>query len=421
MEISARPDVQVIGFDSHSQIAVLLDITAPSAAGDDAFRPSNTLQVVLDRSGSMAGDRLDGAKAALSTLIDRLAPSDNVGLVAFDTNVEVVVAAGPVRDKAAIKRAVAGVDARASTDLSGGYLRGLQEARRVAGPTGATVLLISDGHANAGVTDPVRLGQIATAERAHGVTTSTLGFGLGYDEAIMSAIARGGMGNELFAENADTAGKLIAGEVDGLLSQVAQAASVLIRSSPHVAAVQVVNDLPVTTTDDGLLAELGSFYAGETRKIVLVFDLPALQASGTIPLAGLEFTYVDLPGLVQHRVVLPIELSVVAGEVAAACVPDPDVRAELAYLRAQQAKRRFSSDLTAGDVHGAVAGLRAGRQALAAAVPAAPAHLAHALAEEVVALESLIVETRQGNVARAVRLSSSDAAGKSRTHGRPGH
>jgi len=418
MQITAHPDLHAIALDTHSQLAVLLDITAPPAPTGDAPRSSSTLEVVLDRSGSMAGDRIDGAKAALLTLIDRLAPTDNFGLIAFDTTVEVVVPAGPLRDKEAVKRAIAAVDARSSTDLSGGYLRGLQEARRVAGSTGATVLLISDGHANAGVTDPVRLGQIATDERARGVTTSTLGFGLGYDEAIMSAIARGGMGNELFAENADTGGTLIAGEVDGLLAQTVQAASLLVRMSSRVQAVQIVNDLPVTTTDDGLLVELGSFYADEIRKVVLVFDLPAQHTFGTLPVAMLEFTYVELPGVVQHRVVVPIEVAAVAVAEAAAHVPDAVVRTELAYLRAQQAKRRFASDLTAGDVDGAMHRLRAGRTALAAALPAAPAHLAHALAEEVHALESLIVETTQGNAARAVRRSSSDAARKSRTHGR---
>lgn len=418
MQISARPDLDAIGFDTQNQLAVLLDITAPPAPSTDAARQSSTLEVVLDRSGSMAGGRLDGAKTALIALIDRLAPTDNFGLVAFDTNVEVVVAAGPVRDKAAIKRAIARLDARASTDLSGGYLRGLQEARRVAGPAGATVLLISDGHANAGLTDPVRLGQLAAAERAPGVTTSTLGFGLGYDETIMSAIARGGLGNELFAENADTAVKLIAGEVDGLLAQAAQAASLHIRMAPSVGAVQIVNDLPVTTTADGVLIELGSFYADEIRKLVLVFDLPRFSTLGTLGVAALEFTWVELPEVVEHRAVVPIEVRVVSGVEAAAHRPDAVVRTELAYLQAQQAKRRFASDLTAGDVAGAMHRLRAGRTALATAMPAAPAHLARAMAEEVDTLESLIAETAQGDVARAVRRSSADAARKSRTYGR---
>jgi len=68
--------------------------------------------------------------------------------------------------------------------------------------------------ANQGVTDHDTLEGIAPAARTGGVSTSTLGVGLGYDEELMSAVARGGAGNALFAEEADTAGALIAGEVD---------------------------------------------------------------------------------------------------------------------------------------------------------------------------------------------------------------
>ena len=120
------------------------------------------------------------------------------------------------------------------------------------------------------------------------MTTSTLGFGLGYDERIMSAIARGGSGNEHFAEEPDTAAALIAGEVEGLLAQTAQAASLHVRLAPVVRGVLVVNDLPANPVDDGLLIELGSFYAEETRKLVLTFDVPAVAALGLTEVATLD-------------------------------------------------------------------------------------------------------------------------------------
>ena len=115
------------------------------------------------------------------------------------------------------------------TNLSGGLLRGLQEARRVAGAAGATLLLLSDGHANAGETDPDRLAGSPRGARAHGVTTSTVGIGLGYDETLLAAIARGGQGNHVFAGDGDGAGAAVAGEVEGLLSKTVQAASLIVR------------------------------------------------------------------------------------------------------------------------------------------------------------------------------------------------
>lgn len=419
MLINAHLDVDVLAHETEDQLSVLVELTAPPAPAGPGERTASTLQVVLDRSGSMNGSRLDGAKTALLALIDRLHPTDNFGLVVFDDVVDIVVPAGPLTDKAAVKQAIAAVDARGGTDLSAGYLRGLQEARRVTGPAGATVLLISDGHANAGITDPATLAGIAAEAHRHGVRTSTLGFGLGYDERIMSTVARGGAGNELFAEEADTAGKLIASEVDSVLAQTAQAASLLIRMSPHVRSVQVLNELSVTKTADGVMAELGSFYADETRKLLLVFDIPAIPAMGLAEVATLEFTYVELPAVKQHTVTVPLHVNVVPGDQAAGRIPDPTVRTELAYLRAQQAKRRASTYLSAGDTDSALTELRHARATVDGAVACAPGALAKELHDEVVALDYLVEETERGTVARATRYSSADAASKSRFRGGP--
>jgi Ca-activated chloride channel family protein len=154
VRIAAHLDVELIAIETDDQVSVMIELNAPPVPGDGGERAPSTLEVVLDRSGSMDGGRLAGAKTALTSLVDRLDPRDHFGLVVFDDKVDVAVPAGRLTDKLAVKRAIAAVQTRGSTDLSGGYLRGLQEARRVAGLAGATVLIISDGHANAGITDP---------------------------------------------------------------------------------------------------------------------------------------------------------------------------------------------------------------------------------------------------------------------------
>lgn len=422
MHISAHLDVDVLAVETEDQVSVLVELTAPPAPvdSDAGPRPQRTLEIVLDRSGSMSGARLDGAKAAIARLIDRLDPTDNFGLVSFDHEVELVVPAGPLADKAAVKQAVAAVFARGNTNLSAGYLRGLQEARRVAGMAGATVLLISDGHANDGVTDPGALEGVAAEARRQGVITSSLGYGLGYDERIMSALARGGAGNELFAEEPDTAAALIAGEVEGLLAQTAQAASVLIRLGGQVTQVQIINDLPVSATADGVLAELGNFYADETRKLLLLFDVPGIPALGLAQIATLEFTYVELPALKQHTVTVPLHVNVVPGDDAAARIPDPVVRTELVYLQVQRAKRRASGHLSAGRTTEALADIGLAQAAVDQAIAAGvPDSLAHDLAEEVASLTYLREQTELGETMRAAKYSSMDSSHKSSKRGRP--
>jgi Ca-activated chloride channel family protein len=419
MRISAHLDVDVIAVETEDHLSVLIEMTAPPSPQDATPRQPSTLEVVLDRSGSMTGGRLDGAKLALSGLIDKLDPTDNFGLVVFDHEVEVVVPAGRLRDKPGVKHAISQLFARGNTDLSSGYLRGLQEAGRIAGRAGATLLLISDGHANAGVTDPARLGSIAAKAHGDGITTSTLGYGLGYDEKLMSAIARGGSGNEHFAEEPDTAGALIAGEVDGLLSQTAQAASLRVSVAPQVRSVQVLNDLPTTSTGDGIMAELGSFYSEETRKLVLTFEIPAIASLGLAQVATCEFTWVELPSLVQHTLTVPLHVNVVPGDQAAGRVPDPTVRTEVVYLQVQQAKRRASHHLSAGDADAALGEIQRARGRIQDALGKAPSAMRAELSEEAAALDYLAGQTRQGMISRAAKYSSMDAYSKSSKRGRP--
>jgi Ca-activated chloride channel homolog len=415
MHITTHLDLDVIAVEGPEQISLLVELAAPLLAPSVAREPG-TLVVVLDRSGSMAGDRLEGAKHALISLLDRLDPTDRFGLVTFDDSVELVVATAALTDKAAVRSRIAAIEAGGSTDLSAGYLRGLAEARRCAGPAGATVLLVGDGHANAGVTDPVQMGAVAAKGYAKNVTTSTLGFGLGYDETLLGALARGGSGSELFAEHTDQAVAAIAAEIDGLLSQSAQAATLQIRMHPACRAVRVVNDLPSTATEDGVLVELGTFYSGETRKLVITFDVPGMPALGLAQVASLDFSWVELPGLVQHSVTVPVHVNVVPGDQAAGRIPDVVVRSELAFQQTQAAKRRATSHLSRGETREALAELRQARTLASDAWASSPDDAS--LREEVDMVARLIDEATYGDTSRAAKLASSDSSFKSRTSGR---
>jgi len=246
MHIDAHLDVDLVAVEQADHVTLMLELVAPDAPAG-AERPASCVQVVLDRSGSMGfGDRIATARSALLELVDRLDPRDSFGLVAFDNVVEVVVPAGPLVDKPAVKAAIDGVCERGGTNLSAGLLRGVQEARRAGGKGGATLLLLSDGMANDGVTDPAKLEAAAAAANRSGVTLSTIGIGLGYDETLLAAIAGGGQGSHAFAADGDGAGAVVAGEVTGLLSKTIQAASLIVRPRGTVETVTIWNDLPVS-------------------------------------------------------------------------------------------------------------------------------------------------------------------------------
>lgn len=418
MKINAQMGVDLVAVEGDEELSALIELTAPASPQDDNDRTPSTLIVVLDRSGSMSGDRLDGAKRALLSLVDRLSPTDRFGLVTFDDQVRVDVPAGTLTDKAAVKARIDHVRPGGCTNLSAGYLRGLQEARRVAGDAGATVLLVSDGHANAGITDADKLASVATTYAQRHVTTSTLGYGLGYDEHLLTAVTKGGRGNEHFAEDPDTATALIAEEVTGLLSQTIQAASLTIEMSPHVRGVRLANDLQVTPVDQGLQVELGSLWAGEERKLVLLLDVPQLPGLGLTEVASLELRYVDTVELKEETVTIPLHVNVVPGDEAAGRTVNPVVATELAFQKAQRAKREASKRLYEGDAAGAAAQLDLAGSAISAAMGTAPAGSQAELSDEAAVIDQLMHEARYGEMTRACKYLSSDANLKSRERGR---
>ncbi|WP_062516812.1 vWA domain-containing protein [Demequina gelatinilytica] len=357
MHINAILDVDVAALETDDTVTVMLELEAPAPPDSGEPRPAHTAVVVLDRSGSMAGDRLDHAKEALLALVDRLADTDRFGLVTFDSAAQVVVPAGLVGDlgRARIRRDIATVEPGGMTDLSSGYLRGLQEARRVCTEAGATIILLSDGHANTGITDPVKLASVAGKASKQAISTSTIGIGLGYDEAILTEMAGAGLGNHAFAEHAEAAAVAVAGEIDGLLSKTVQAASLLVAPSPDVSGVTVLNDgLPQQAVEGGVLLELGDLYAGETRRVTVAFDVPGMPALGLAEVASLELTYVELATLDQHTVTVPVNVNVVPADVARGRVPDPRVEQEKLLLSAQSAKREAERYLSDGDTASAL-------------------------------------------------------------------
>ena len=192
------------------------------------------------------------------------------------------------------------------------------------------------------------------------MTTSTVGIGLGYDETLLAAIARGGQGTHAFAEDGDGAGAVVAGEVAGLLSKTVQAASLIVRPKASVQTVTIWNDLPSQPVEHGVMIELGDLWAGEARKLLLSFAVPAMPGLGLAEIAALELRYVAVPEFTEETVTLPLHVNVVPGDEAAGRVRDAKVQSELLFQQAQDAKRRAADALNQGDATSRPGRLRRG-------------------------------------------------------------
>ena len=354
MNVKALLDVDMVALEAADKVTLMLDLTAPANPAQST-RPGQAIQVVLDRSGSMEGQPLDAAKGSLLKLVSRLAPQDAFGLVAFDDSALVIVPTRTMADHhmPSLRKSIRDLQTGGSTDISAGYLMGLRELTRVQATGGSTLLLISDGHANAGEQDPKFFQEVSTKSATEKVTTSTIGLGNGYDETILEALAQGGGGAHRFAGSIDEAVGAIAAEVDDLLDKTI--VNAVLRVTPTSAmsgapTIEIVQRLPYWKDGETFVVQLGDLYSGENRRFIIDLDVPGIASLGLCKIADITIEYLDLAQRQEISVTMPVNVNVVPGDVAAGRIADPIVRAERLILEAQTAKSLAVDELLNGKI-----------------------------------------------------------------------
>jgi len=258
---------------AHSSRFIKITVVAPPVTSKRA-RPAVRIGFVLDRSGSMQGDPIRYARKAILDGIDMLSGHDEFAVVSFDDRVETPVSlTGVAEGRRAAKVAIPMIEARANTNLCDGFLTGAKEVGGGADEEIVRrVILISDGHANAGVTDSATLARHASELRARGVSTATLGIGDGFDEALMSAIANGGGGPAQYAGDPDQIGAAIAECIGEALEVTLRDAHVVIRVPG--ADIELLSAGDVTSRRGELRVALGDLAESQEREVVLRVRLP---------------------------------------------------------------------------------------------------------------------------------------------------
>ena len=392
-------------------VRALLKIEADAPAA--TVRTPLNLSIVLDRSGSMHGPKLHAAREAAAQLVERLAPEDVVSVVAYDNVVETIsmpqsgnttVATTPIRN----------IHARGSTNLSGGWLKGRDYVAQNVKPASANrVVLLTDGLANVGITDPDQLVGLCATANEHGIKTTTIGFGRDYDEHLLAGMAQAGGGNLHYIEHADQAPAVFAEEIQGLLSLAAQNLTLTILPGDAAQSVAVHHAYPRHDTADGLLLEIGDLYAREP-KLVLMEILVDAQAHEQVQLARLviEAAILRSDGAIeQQEITLDLATSIEDGPVV-----NTEVRRELLLLEAACVRTEVIELGQRGDFDGAAEKMRAmSRKLLEAGIDDAQfseeaADLAimadHMVAHDWTAAEDKYMMQRSYDSSRAMRMKS---------------
>jgi Ca-activated chloride channel family protein len=237
-----------------------------------AVRPPLDLAVVIDRSGSMSGEKIRAVKEAALDLLNRLGPADRVTLISYSSDVRVHTTRRPVDEdgRADLRREILGLQASGNTALGPALLSALDLLERAERPEAqmAHVMLLSDGLANAGESRPEVLAARAAQAFVRGVSVSTLGVGLDYNEDLMTKLADQGGGRYHFIRDGGAVASVLGDEMTGLAGTVARGIELDLDGAPGVRVARVFGY--AADADDGRArVRVGALAAGQTREILV--------------------------------------------------------------------------------------------------------------------------------------------------------
>ena len=349
MQISTKLDYRIVPRGEAATLRLLVTFTPEPR--DHQARLSLNLAVVLDRSGSMQGDKLGCVSEASRQLVRALAPGDLVSLTVFDHRVEELVApTDAATGRETLIAAIDAIESGGSTDLHAGYTHGAGLALRAAGDARLSrVILLTDGMANQGTTDPELIAACADHLRTGGVGTSTIGVGGGYNEELLGRIAERGGGSTYFIREPREAPAVFAEELGDLFAVDARDVEVTFVPAGEGIAVEQLN----TYTYEGAMRwRLGDVYGAAPRSIVLELRTPAFDvAAGTeisLGTVSIAFGRPGEGGFTPYTSELPVSLVLGTREEAEAAEANRDVTLQAAYLVAARAIARAMGFADAG-------------------------------------------------------------------------
>ena len=343
-------------------VYLMVEIMTGESKADGERLPVN-IGFVLDRSGSMAGEKLAYTKQAVSYAVGHLRPVDFASLTVYDNAVETLLEAQHIVSKDAFKGTVSRIFPGGCTNLSGGLIAGYREVMKHNKPEQLNrVLLLTDGLANEGITDKAVLCNKVKQMHKTGVTVTTLGVGDDFDEDLLTAMAEVSGGNYYFIENSDEIPQIFAKELQALLSVVAQNVKLQFSSSPSCAVTKVWGYQPAG--DRILSIHLPDLFSCDSKFILLEMQLHS-ETEGNQPLGKLTLSY-DEAGEDLKCVTCDIDLSVqVTDDESMLATPDkPEVLVQLELSRSAEIKEEAIRLADSGDVKGAASLLHKQKNAI---------------------------------------------------------
>lgn len=337
----------------------------PPAVEVDLKRPPLNLGLVIDHSGSMSGRKIEYARQAARYAVEQLLPSDRVSVTIFDDQVESLVSSRHVSDKAAIFAKIQQIQAGGSTALHAGWLEGgVQVSQHFNAEHLNRVILLSDGLANVGETNPDGIANDVHGLSQRGVNTTTMGVGDDYDENLMEAMARSGDGNFYHIESPQQLPDIFQSELLGLMATLGQKVSLGIELLGQVKVVDVLNDLDKNSYGRYKLPNL---VVGCPIAILVRLSIPA--QSKVTDLCTFRLAWDD-PQQEQRQVIkVTLRLPVVSIARLEEFPLNPEVQQQVALLMTARARQEAVQQMDVGNYAAAKSCLQNARSQVLACAP----------------------------------------------------
>ena len=286
-------DLDLVASEVPTQRVIELVVVPPSARAA-VTRPALNLALVIDRSGSMNGDKIDNVRRAAVHVLDLLQEQDQVAIVAYDDTINLLAPSQHVTAaaRASLKSSILELMPGNMTNLCGGWLSGCEEVARVASPGTGTggqlnrVLLLTDGLANVGITGLEEIGLHASQLLNRGIATSTFGVGLDFNEHLLEHMANQGGGRFYFIADPHAIPSIFVQEFRELAAVTAQAVEVMLEIPAQVDA-KVLGSWRNEQTGQSLCLWLGDIPSGQRREVYVRLLAPPQSSQLELVVTGL--------------------------------------------------------------------------------------------------------------------------------------
>jgi Ca-activated chloride channel family protein len=273
---------------------VIAKVTLTAAKLRGAWvRPPVNLCIVLDRSGSMAGDKIVKAKEAAIEAVKRLTSTDVFSLVAYDHTIKTIIPSAHVGDVEAISTKINLIQPGGRTALFGGVTQGATEIRkRLEERYVHRIILLSDGLANVGPSTPEDLGRLGVSLLKEGISVTTVGVGLDYNEDLMTKLAQKSDGNTYFVESSNDLSQIFAAELGDVLNVTAKNVRFMVECPEGVRPISIIGREGRIHGQKVELA-LNQLYGGQEKYALLELEVASQPAHKSLEIAAASVRFED--------------------------------------------------------------------------------------------------------------------------------